>query len=54
MNYKNHLTHWRGKPLKDLSRDDALNALQDLNTAYHSLLEAHQRLRTKAGLSTYN
>ena len=51
LNYKDHLTHWKGIPLAQLSRDECLDAMQDLNRRYHSLMENYQQLIVKQGRS---
>lgn len=43
------MTHWRGIPLKNLSRDECLDAMQDLHRRYHSILDQYGALIQKAG-----
>lgn len=54
MNFSNHITHWKGKALKTMGRDDLLEVIFDLNAQYHSAKGEIERLRTKAGQSIYN
>ena len=49
MNYKNHITHWRGKALKDLTRDEALEGMQELNRLYQGALDNIQGTLVKTG-----
>lgn len=51
LNYKDHLTHWKGIPLAQLSRDECLDAMQELNKKFHNVLGSYQTLILKQGRS---
>jgi len=53
MNYKNHITHWRGKPLRELSRDEALEGMQELNRLYQGALDNIQRTLVNSKRADY-
>lgn len=46
MNHKGHITHWKGIPLRSLSRDELIDALQ-----YYSARYAEERDRTSDQLN---
>ena len=54
LNYKNHLTHWRGKPLKEMSREDLLEALQQSHATLQQVNEQHLAHLAKQGKAAYD
>lgn len=53
MNFGTHLTHWRGKALKVMTRDELLEVIWELNGQYHSVRGDLERVRSKNQSSDY-
>lgn len=51
MNYKNHVTHWNGKALRLMTREDLIEALQEAMGLYHSAREVNERQSNRGGQS---
>ena len=53
MNYDDHITHWRGTPLKNMSRDDLVRALQLEVADNRALTVKYQTEKMRGGKFTY-
>lgn len=51
VNYKNHLTHYGGKAIKTMSREELIEALTAEYNAHNSVIEEWNKLRRKNGAS---
>lgn len=49
MNDDKFMTHWRGIPLKNLNRDECIDALQEIYRQHQTLNRAYTDLLVKTG-----
>ena len=53
MNHKSHMTHYKGRPLKDYSQAELIQIVIDRVNAYEELLEEYRIQKMRTGKFTY-
>ena len=51
MNHKNHITHHKGRPLKDLTQAELIAAVIEQQVKFQELLKEYHLLQMKSGRS---
>ena len=53
MNFNEHITHYGGKSLKSMNREDLIEALQREHYAHNQTIREMRRLQQKSGKSDF-